>query len=176
MYLKCIYYLCRFLRQKDIFNLLTFPQILKVARYLQCIGYLCRYLFLTKQSPKASVLTVRVPLHQKSPVYTYRTELKKEQLRISLFCKNTADYFNELNPRADNKSFSKRHGYERLSRTMYLKVTIYIHVFNQDQLLFNGLSLKNNFLSHFWFRIYSIQCFISSCHFVWKRYNHGKNI
>ena len=117
-----------------------------------------------------------MPLHQKSPVYTYRTELKKAQLRISLFYKNTADYFNELNPRADNKSFSKRRGYERLSRTMYLKVTIYIHVFNQDQLLFNGLSLKNNFLSHFWFRIYSIQCFISSCHFVWKRYNHGKNI
>ena len=75
-------------------------------------------------------------------------EAKNTQLGISLFYKDAAGHFDELDPTSDNTGLNKRHEFGKLSKTMFLQGRVHSDIFNQGRLFLNGLPLKVTFQRH----------------------------
>ena len=78
----------------------------------------------------------------------YSKEAKNTQLDMGLFYKDTAGYFDELDPTSDNTGLNKRHEFGKLSKNMFLQGRVLSDIFNQGKLLLNGVPLKVTFQQH----------------------------
>ena len=75
----------------------------------------------------------------------YSKEAKETQLGMDFFYKDTAGHLDELDPTGDNTGLNKQHEFRKLSKTMLSQGRSHSDIFNQGQLLLNGLLSKLTF-------------------------------